>query len=136
LLLNGLSCNEVRLSWAPSTDPSNPNQQSSGFNGYNIYRNGYFWARVSAPGATDGTVGANASYRYRVSSVDNAGNESAQSAELSVTTPACAAPGPRDLKISVSSGKAALQWSGIPGVLYQLERASGPSGPWSPVDAP
>src|SRR5204863_9583365 len=74
-----------------------------------------------------------------VTAVDNAGNESAWSAGFPLGSPACSdgpPPVPRGLKLLVAKGTATLQWSGTSGVVYQVESAPSPSGPWIPVDVP
>jgi len=80
------SCSQVNLSWNASTDSG-----GSGFKGYNIYRNGAFVKQVLAPttSTSDTGLSAQTNYSYRVSAVDNAGNQSAQSTAASATTPAC-----------------------------------------------
>lgn len=76
----------VALAWNASTD----NVGGSGMARYRIYKDGTFLAAVTAPAVayTDNAVSANHTYSYTVSAVDQAGNESAQSTPLSVTTPA------------------------------------------------
>jgi chitinase len=72
----------VSLSWNASTD----NQGGSGVAGYDVYRGG---ALAGSPAATSLSVtglGANTTYSFTVRARDNAGNASAQSAALSVTT--------------------------------------------------
>src|SRR5215472_2469189 len=44
--------------------------------------------------------------------------------------------GASNVKLSFSGQVATVQWSGTPGVPYQVESASTPTGPWSPVDIP
>jgi len=78
---------QVQLTWAASTD----NAGGSGVAGYRVYRNGSATALASPTtnSYTDNTVVANTAYTYRVSAVDAATppNESAQSGQVSVTTP-------------------------------------------------
>jgi acid phosphatase type 7 len=77
-----VSGTQVNLSWVPSTD-------NVGIGGYTIYRDG------AAIGSTDGTgttytdtsVVNSVTYSYRVDAFDLAGNHSAQSSPVSVTTP-------------------------------------------------
>ena len=74
----------VALAWNASTD----NAGGSGVAGYDVYRNG---AVAGSPTATTFTVTgliANTTYAFTVRARDNAGNASAQSAPLSVTTSA------------------------------------------------
>ncbi len=136
LLVTGLSCSQVSFSWTPSADAPNSNQQVSGLRGYNVYRNGYPVEFTVNPIFSENNLAANTLFYYRVSSVDNAGNESAPSNPLNVTTPSCPAQPATNLRISVSDRKAQLQWSGTSGVGYQLQCSTALNGPWAPVDAP
>jgi M6 family metalloprotease-like protein len=78
------SPDQVELSWPASTD-------DVGVSGYRVTRNGYQFATVTSPGWTDTSVQPGATYTYRVSAYDAAGNY-ATSAPLSVTVPAAPAP--------------------------------------------
>src|SRR6185369_6501355 len=78
------SCNAASLAWTASTDSG-----GSSLKGYNVYRNGTFVKQVTGVATTDGSLAASTAYGYAVSAIDNAGNESARSAAVSVTTPAC-----------------------------------------------
>ncbi|MFH0901204.1 MAG: hypothetical protein V2A73_11310, partial [Pseudomonadota bacterium] len=107
------SCSQASLSWNPSTDTG-----GSGLRGYNVYRNGAYLRQVAAPAtsASDSGLAASTSYSYAISAVDNAGNESARSAAVSVTTPACpdtTAPAvPSGLAVAAPScSQASLSWS-------------------------
>ena len=83
------SCSQINLAWNASTDLGSP---ASGVKGYNVYRNGVFLLQVLAPAtATSDTAGlvASKAYSYAVSALDNKGNQSAKSASVSATTPAC-----------------------------------------------
>ncbi len=77
------SSTRVDLSWQASTD-------NTGVNGYTIYRNGAVLTTVpgSALNYSDPTVSPSTTYSYAVDAFDTAGNHSAQSAPVSVTTPA------------------------------------------------
>src|SRR5205823_10685484 len=85
LTASPVSCQEISLVWAPSSD------FGSGVKGYNVYRNGALLRQVSAVSTSTADTGLNAStsYSYAVSAVDNAGNESAKSSPSTATTPAC-----------------------------------------------
>lgn len=79
----------VPLSWSASSD----NSGGTGVAGYRVYRSDVAGgplnsSLVTQPAYTDTTVAAGATYSYTVSAVDKAGNESARSAAVSVTTPA------------------------------------------------
>ncbi len=71
----------VNLSWSPSTD-------NVGVTGYKIYRNSVLLATVGAVTTyTNTNVSPSTAYSYTVSAQDAAGNSSAQSSIVSVTTP-------------------------------------------------
>ena len=80
-------CSQVNVGWAASSDTG-----GSGLRGYNVYRNGGFLTQVLAPATSLADQGRSAStaYSYTVTAVDNAGNQSAPSAAVGATTPACA----------------------------------------------
>jgi hypothetical protein len=72
----------VDVSWAAATD-------NVGVVAYRIYRNGSLLTTIgNLRGYTDTSVAPSTSYRYSVSAVDASGNESLQTAQVSVTTPA------------------------------------------------
>jgi chitinase len=73
----------VSLSWGASTDAG-----GSGLAGYNVYRNGATTptAQTSSTSYTDGGLNANTAYTYTVKARDGAGNLSAASNQISVTT--------------------------------------------------
>ncbi len=75
-----VSATSVSLAWSPSTD-------DVGVTGYTVYRDGAPLAVVSATSWTDATVSAGTAYTYTVDAFDAAGNHSAQSQPLQVTTP-------------------------------------------------
>src|SRR5439155_1597141 len=74
---------QVNLTWNASTD-------NVGVTGYTVYRNGSQLATVngSTLAYTDNSAAAMTTYSYSVDAFDAAGNHSAQSQPLSVTTPA------------------------------------------------
>lgn len=68
------------ISWTASTD-------NVGVAGYNIYRNGIYLKSVSGSPAEDGFLFSSSTpFSYTVAAYDAAGNISAQSASVSVTT--------------------------------------------------
>lgn len=77
--------NKVGLSWTASTDSG-----GSGLAGYRVYRNGaqLGTASITTTNAsyTDTTAAANTAYSYSIAALDGAGNISAQSTAVSVTT--------------------------------------------------
>jgi len=76
---------QVTLSWAASTDAGGGTVA-----GYRIFRNGAPLTTTTGTTYTDNSVSPSTSYTYRVAAYDNASpaNESAQSNQVSVTTPA------------------------------------------------
>lgn len=94
LSASNVPCNQVTLSWTASTD-------AVGVTAYNVYRDATLIATVTAPATsyTDLTVAASTTYSYTVAAADNAGNTSAQSTALSVTTPACGPESGATIKI-------------------------------------
>lgn len=74
----------VNLAWSAATD----NSGGSGVAGYDVYRNGSLVGSPSATQYTDGGLTASTAYTYTVRARDNAGNASAQSGSINVTTAA------------------------------------------------
>jgi chitodextrinase len=87
LSVTGLGPNQVNLTWSASTD-------NIGVSGYAIFRDEAPLATVEAPlrNYTDTTVFGATTYVYTVAAFDEAGNQSLESAGLSVTTPAGGSP--------------------------------------------
>ena len=71
----------MALSWTASTD-------NVGVTGYQVLRNGTQIGTTTSTSYTDTSVAANTTYTYTVQAYDAAGNVSAASSGLSVTTPA------------------------------------------------
>src|SRR5262245_14151139 len=67
---NAVSCTQVNLSWAASTDKS-----GMGLAGYRVYRDGALLQELPATSTSDNVAEAS-SHDYAVSSLDNAGTES------------------------------------------------------------
>lgn len=76
-----VSSTSVSLAWSPSTD-------NVGVTGYTVYRDGTALAATATTSLTDNNVSAGTTYTYTVDAFDAAGNHSAQSQALQVTTPA------------------------------------------------
>jgi chitodextrinase len=78
---------QVNLAWNASTD-------NVGVTGYTVYRNGSVLASVSGStlGFADNTVTSLATYNYAIDAFDAAGNHSAQSSPIGVTTPDTSPP--------------------------------------------
>lgn len=80
LLAQAHSGGQVNLSWNPSTD-------NVGVAGYQVFRGGVKIASVPTNTYQDRRLSRSTRYVYRVAAVDAAGNTSAQSSAVSVTTP-------------------------------------------------
>ncbi|MEL1265669.1 glycosyl hydrolase family 18 protein [Pseudoxanthomonas putridarboris] len=78
------TASSVSLAWNASTD----NAGGSGVAGYDIYRNGSLAGSSTGTSFTSSGLTANTAYSFAVRARDNAGNASAQSAAISVTTAA------------------------------------------------
>jgi len=100
----------VALTWTASTD-------NVGVTGYDISRDGVKVGSSTTAGYTDATVAASKTYSYTVKAFDAAGNVSAASAALSVTTPAktpevTAPTAPTNLaKTSATISEVVLTWT-------------------------
>src|SRR5205814_42362 len=70
----------VALAWDASTD-------DVGVTGYDVVRDGTVIGSVAGTSYTDGTVAPSTTYSYAVRAKDAAGNTSAASAPVPVTTP-------------------------------------------------
>jgi chitodextrinase len=81
LTADSTTAGALSLSWTPSTD-------DVGVAGYTVYRNGTAIGTSggSTPSYTDSTAAPSTTYQYAVDAVDAAGNRSAPSAPLSVTS--------------------------------------------------
>jgi chitodextrinase len=110
LTATNVTSSQVSFQWSPSTD-------NVGVAGYRVYRNGALIGTVTTTNFTDGGRSASTTYTYNVAAFDAAGNASAQSANLVVTT--SAPPGdttppsvPTNLSTSsVSSTSISFSWS-------------------------
>jgi len=82
LTANPVSPGEVDLSWNASTD-------NVGVTGYTVYRNGSVLTTVAASPTSfaDTSAGPSTTYTYSIDAFDAAGNHSAQSSGVTVTTP-------------------------------------------------
>ncbi len=81
LTTTGATDASISLSWTASTD-------NVGVTGYKIFRNGAQVGTSLTPGYTDSGLAASTMYTYTVSAYDAVGNDSAQSAQLIVSTTA------------------------------------------------
>jgi fibronectin type 3 domain-containing protein len=98
----------VDLAWSASTD-------NVAATGYTVYRNGSLLTTVSGstPAYADNTVSSLTTYSYAVDAFDAAGNHSARSALVSVTTPDTSPPTvPAGLLANaISPGEIDLDWN-------------------------
>ena len=79
LTASGTTQSSTSLSWNASTD-------NVGVTGYDIYKNGSFLTSVSATSYTVNGLSASTTYSFYVKAKDDAGNVSAKSSTISVTT--------------------------------------------------
>jgi chitodextrinase len=86
---SGKTTTSISLAWNASTDTG-----GSGLAGYKVYKNGTFLASTTQLTYTDTGLTAASSYSYKLASYDNAGNTSAQTSALSVTTDSNPTPTP------------------------------------------
>ncbi|RIE04123.1 alpha-amylase [Cohnella faecalis] len=113
LVKGTVTSSSAAISWTASTD----NAGGSGVASYDVYRNGALVkAGATATSYTDTGLAASTTYLYTVLAKDVAGNSSAQSAALSVTTSPIAdttAPSvPTGLvQGSVTSSSAVISWT-------------------------
>ncbi len=109
-----ISSEQITLSWSAADD-------NVGVTGYKLYRNGSTTSLTTTTALTfsDTNVLPETQYSYRVSAIDAAGNESAQSLAVTAETLAVIIPGdttaptvPNNLHAtSISSDQIALAWS-------------------------
>jgi chitodextrinase len=85
LTASNIAARAVTISWTASTDAG------SGVAGYQVYRNGTQVASVTTASFNDSGLPPATTYSYTVAAYDAAGNRSAQSQPLAVTTLAAAA---------------------------------------------
>jgi chitodextrinase len=111
LAATSVSASSVGLAWNASTD-------NVGVTGYTVYRNG---TAIGTTGGTttsytDSTVAPSTTYSYTVDAFDLAGNHSAQSASVSVTTPPASTDSspptvPTGLAAGLSGSTVNLSWN-------------------------
>ncbi len=78
-----ISGTQVNLSWSASTDTG-----GSGVAGYRVIRSGQQIASITTTSFLDGTVSPSTTYQYSVVAYDGAGNASAASTSVTITTSA------------------------------------------------
>lgn len=79
LISSGITSSSATLTWVTSTD-------SVGVTGYKIYKNNVLLTSTSQTTYSDTGLIASTDYSYTVSAYDSAGNESAKSSILTITT--------------------------------------------------
>lgn len=84
LAATSVTASSVNLSWNASTD----NAGGSGIAGYDVYRNGTLVGSPAGTTFSDTGLSASTAYNFRARARDNAGNASAQSAQITATTSA------------------------------------------------
>ncbi|MBX2845678.1 MAG: endonuclease, partial [Saprospiraceae bacterium] len=110
LAASGVTASSVDLTWNASTD-------NVAVTGYRVYRDGTLYTTVSATSASVVGLSASTGYSFYVTAIDAAGNESAPSNTVAVTTDAAAdteAPtAPTSLTgNNVTTSSVDLTWSG------------------------
>jgi CheY-like chemotaxis protein len=98
------SCSQVDLSWNASTDTG---ANSTGVQGYYIYRNGLFLKKVQSTSYSDNGVAASTSYSYQVCAVDRARNVSPKTAAVTINTGSCGGACQYSLSSTIASMVAA-----------------------------
>lgn len=94
------------LSWGASSD------DNTGVSGYNIFRNGTKVGTTTSLSYTDSGLSPQTSYTYTVRAFDGAGNTSAESNTVSVTTPDVALTVTTSVQgRSVSRSTASVSWT-------------------------
>lgn len=127
LVASSVSGNSVTLGWVASTD-------NVGVTAYDVLRDGSIVGTVTTPGYTDATVAPGVTYSYTVRARDAAGNVSASTPALAVTTPATAGTLFADTfdSGSFSTGRwttagASLVAGAVSGYFARLTAAAGPA---------
>jgi chitodextrinase len=100
------SASRVDLAWTASSD-------NVAVTGYRVYRDGVFLGTADVAAYADTTVSPATTYAYTVSAYDAAGNESAQSLPVMVTTPASPPPDTTAPSVSMTEPAAGATVSGV-----------------------
>jgi hypothetical protein len=93
VVATAISDTQVNLSWTASSD-------NVGVTGYKVFRNGVQVSTTSNSSYQDTGLSAGTTAIYTISAYDAAGNTSAQSSSVSVTTPASTAASPPSVDIT------------------------------------
>ena len=116
LAATSVTASSVNLSWNASTD----NAGGSGIAGYDVYRNGTLVGSPAGTSFSNTGLSASTAYNFRVRARDNAGNASAQSAQITATT-------------SAGGGNNDLPRHALVGYWHNFTNPSGPTIPISQV---
>jgi len=126
---------KAKLTWAKNKEMD--------LAGYRVYRSpkgspfgGTPLATTTATTYTDSTVPkTGGAYVYEVRAVDKAGNQSAGSADVSVTTVDRTAPAQvTGVKVTVGASTLRLDWNAVDDAFsYSVYRASAPEGPYTKI---
>lgn len=116
LAATSVTSSSVNLSWNASTD----NAGGSGIAGYDVYRNGTLVGSPTGTSFSNTGLSASTAYNFRVRARDNAGNASAQSAQITATT-------------SAGGGNNDLPRHALVGYWHNFTNPSGPTIPISQV---
>ena len=76
IAITAVSSSEIKVSWKPAADDSGK------VKGYKIYKNGQYLKTIEAESVSDTGLTPKEKICYRISAIDGAGNESAQSTEV------------------------------------------------------
>ena len=133
LTARAVSSSQVDLSWSAATD-------NVGVSGYHVYRNKTLIATVLGTGHSDTSVTASNIYSYQVAAFDAAGNSSALSTVVTISTSSSSSSGtgnakPEGLLFPVESTGSLSGWARDPDSLTQfvkvriyIDRAPGQTG--------
>lgn len=116
LAATSVTASSVNLSWNASTD----NAGGSGIAGYDVYRNGTLVGSPAGTSFSNTGLSASTAYNFRVRARDNAGNASAQSAQITATT-------------SAGGGNNDLPRHALVGYWHNFTNPSGPTIPISQI---
>ncbi|MEI7673236.1 MAG: fibronectin type III domain-containing protein [Deltaproteobacteria bacterium] len=76
IAITAVSSSEIKVSWKPAADDSGK------VKGYKVYKNGQYFKTIEGESVSDAGLTPKVKICYRISAVDEAGNESAQSTEV------------------------------------------------------
>jgi fibronectin type 3 domain-containing protein len=76
IAITAVSSSEIKVSWKPAADDSGK------VKGYKVYKNGQYFKTIETTSVSDTGLTPKVKFCYRISAVDEAGNESAQSTEV------------------------------------------------------